>query len=300
MERKYIVYEHVSPDGKRYIGITSQKITTRWRHGNGYSKNKHFYRSIVKYGWEKFEHNILLTEMCEEMAKEKEKELIKKYNTTDPKYGYNVTRGGDTRQPCPNEVKEKIRNKNKGRVVSEETRKKISLAKTGVKRGPMSDTQKEKISKSLLGNKRAMGHHNYSVRVAMCDDDNNIIKIFEGSPLAAEELHCSNSGILIACKENSKTCGLENTKYGGTYAGYKWFYINENGDIINNNHGIKTNLRSKEIHQYDLQGNKIKEYKTIKSAAEANGISKNGLSNAMKGKKETAYQGFLWVNPNNL
>ena len=39
MEKKYVVYEHVSKDGKRYIGITSQILRKRWRNGEGYKNN---------------------------------------------------------------------------------------------------------------------------------------------------------------------------------------------------------------------------------------------------------------------
>lgn len=69
MDRKYTIYEHVSKDGKRYIGITSQKLRVRWRNGEGYVKNIHFYRSIQKYGWDNFQHNIIAENIDEENAK---------------------------------------------------------------------------------------------------------------------------------------------------------------------------------------------------------------------------------------
>ena len=295
MDRKYTVYEHVSKDGKRYIGITSQKVTVRWRHGNGYAKNIHFYRSIQKYGWESFEHNILAENINEEQAKTLEKELIKKYKTTDPKYGYNVTRGGDTRQPCPDYVRELISQKNKGKPKSEETKLKISKAKKGVKRGPMSKEQKEKISKSLIGNKRALGKHNNTKAVAMCDMSCNILKIYKSAVEAGQDNGFCNSGIGAACKENSRNNGLENTKYGGVYAGYKWFFVDNNGNIVNNNHGHKDNGRNSPLAQYDLQGNKLNEFGKFKDAESVPGISKNGLYWALKKRDTVVYKGFLWV-----
>ena len=78
MENRYIVYEHVSKDGKRYIGITMQDIRKRWRNGCGYKKNIHFYRAILKYGWDSFEHNILYSNISEEDAKRFERLLIEK------------------------------------------------------------------------------------------------------------------------------------------------------------------------------------------------------------------------------
>ena len=57
--REFTVYMHVSPNGKRYIGITSQEPKLRWAGGSGYSDNKHFKSAIDKYGWNNFEHIIV-------------------------------------------------------------------------------------------------------------------------------------------------------------------------------------------------------------------------------------------------
>ena len=79
--KTYIVYEHISPSGKRYIGITSNTPKRRWGvDGEGYSKQQKFYRAIQKYGWDNFEHNILYTNLTEEEASKKEQKLIKYYN----------------------------------------------------------------------------------------------------------------------------------------------------------------------------------------------------------------------------
>lgn len=295
MDRKYTVYEHVSEDGKRYIGITSQKLSVRWRHGNGYSKNKHFFRSIQKYGWDSFQHNVIAENVSEEEAKEIEIRLIKEYKTTDPKYGYNTTRGGDTRQPCPEEVKQKIREKNIGRKRSDETRKKLSEAAKKRDWGPLTDEHKKKISKSLMGNKRALGKHNNTKMVAMCDMNNEIIKTFISAVEAGKALNIDSSGISCACRENLNINGLGKTKYGGVYGGYKWFYLDKTMNIINNNTGRKINKRNSPILQCDLQRNVVNHFEKIKDAAAANGLSKNGLCFALKNKQEVSYKGFLWV-----
>lgn len=69
MSRIFTVYRHTAPNGKAYIGITSQKPATRWQNGRGYSQNKLFYRAINKYGWESFTHEILFTGLCIETGK---------------------------------------------------------------------------------------------------------------------------------------------------------------------------------------------------------------------------------------
>lgn len=264
MDRKYTIYEHVSKDGKRYIGITSQKLRVRWRNGEGYVKNIHFYRSIQKYGWDNFQHNIIAENIDEENAKKMEKELIKKYNTTNPLYGYNITDGGEARQPCPEHVKKILSEKLKGVKKSEETKKKMSEAAKKRKYGKLTEEHKKKISKSLIGNKRALGCNSNAKMIAMCDMNNNILKMFSGAKEAGEYLNCCSSGINYACRENMENKGLDKTKYGGIYCGYKWFYMDEDKKIINNNFGMKKNKRNTPIIQYTLTNEKIMEYDKMK------------------------------------
>ena len=90
----YSVYELLFPNNKRYIGITRQDPKKRWGHGSGYI-GQMVYNPIKKYGWDNITHNILFTNMTREEACQKEKELIKKYKTTDMRYGYNLGEGGD-------------------------------------------------------------------------------------------------------------------------------------------------------------------------------------------------------------
>lgn len=95
MERKYCVYEHVFPNGKKYIGMTCD-ANKRWNDGKGYTKGTQpkIERAIKKYGWENVEHNILVDEISKEEAERLEREYIAKYNTIAN--GYNATIGGNT------------------------------------------------------------------------------------------------------------------------------------------------------------------------------------------------------------
>ena len=109
---KYTVYAHInktpSKDGiyKKYIGITGKKPSYRWgKNGINYSnKNKnrehtYFYKAILKYGWDNFEHKILIHGLTKEQACLWEQKLIKYYNTNNPKFGYNSTDGGEGSVP---------------------------------------------------------------------------------------------------------------------------------------------------------------------------------------------------------
>ena len=76
----YIVYIHIAPNGKRYVGITSQSADSRWQNGKGYSSQILFYRAICKYGWNHFNHEIVATGLTKEDAILLEKKLIKQHN----------------------------------------------------------------------------------------------------------------------------------------------------------------------------------------------------------------------------
>lgn len=110
----YKVYKHTVPNGKVYIGITHQNVLSRWAGGFGYQTQIYFWRAIVKYGWINIKHEILYENLSKEDAQKKEIELIKKYNSQDYKYGYNIDMGSD-------------------HLASEDNRRKASEAKKGKK-----------------------------------------------------------------------------------------------------------------------------------------------------------------------
>lgn len=81
-DREYTVYMHISPNNKKYIGITCQSPQQRWGSNRvGYKSNSYFWNSIQKYGWSNFKHFIIKKGLTQEEASELEKELIKKYKT---------------------------------------------------------------------------------------------------------------------------------------------------------------------------------------------------------------------------
>lgn len=83
-------------NGKLYIGQTCRtKVEQRYgKNGNQYKKCPIFYNAIQKYGWDNFKHIILFDNLSKEMADILEKELIKKYKTTEIEFGYNLNNGG--------------------------------------------------------------------------------------------------------------------------------------------------------------------------------------------------------------
>lgn len=85
----YKIYLLTFPNGKVYVGITSQNEKDRWKNGNGYIENEIMYNDILKYGWVNIKKDILYKDLLFDEAREKEKELIILYKSHLKKHGYN-------------------------------------------------------------------------------------------------------------------------------------------------------------------------------------------------------------------
>jgi hypothetical protein len=96
-------------NNKLYIGETvKSNYEERFsEHRNKAEKgNNYFYKAIRKYGWDKFDKVILFQtdvldntpenkKLLNDIVNEKEIYYINKYKTSDHKFGYNLTNGGD-------------------------------------------------------------------------------------------------------------------------------------------------------------------------------------------------------------
>lgn len=163
--RTYRVYEHVFPNGKRYIGITSQTLASRFgANGAGYKKCPKMYKAIAKFGWENVKHNLLHDGLTKDEAEAKEIELIARFNTTVD--GYNIDHGGNTAGTHSEETKAKISLGNKGKIkppLSDSARAKISAANSGSKNHffgrHRTEDEKRAHSVFMAGNQYAKGMH---------------------------------------------------------------------------------------------------------------------------------------------
>lgn len=86
----YTVYMHTCPNGKRYVGMTSNTLTARFGYeGKGYTNNPPFWKDIKNFGWSNITHAVVASGLSKDDAAELEIALIHKYNTMDPEFGYN-------------------------------------------------------------------------------------------------------------------------------------------------------------------------------------------------------------------
>ena len=215
----YKVYMHISPSNKRYIGITkSNKPENRWgKQGQGYKHQVLFYRAIQKYGWDNFQHIIIADALTKEDACNMEKELICKYQTKNSKFGYNLTDGGEGTggysyteaqrkalsqrmmgHTTSEETRRKIGDANrialKGKHLSEETKRKLSIAQKG-KKHPHTAYQDKLQSERMKGTKLHLGYK------ATEESRKRMSDAHKGLPLTQKQLdnlhrlHQANKGV---------------------------------------------------------------------------------------------------------
>lgn len=152
----WTVYKHTTPSGKVYIGITQQLPKNRWLCGHGYKTNKHFYNAIKKYGWNSISHDVIAEFPTQADAEELERALIFEYKSYDKNFGYNKALGGhalskDSRKKIGDTRRERgITSWTLGKHLSEETKAKISKARTG-KHYSLSEEAKRNIAESKRG-----------------------------------------------------------------------------------------------------------------------------------------------------
>lgn len=229
-DRDYCVYRHTSPTGKVYIGVTRQKPEARWKNGNGYKYNAHFYSAILRYGWDNFKHEILSSGLTKEEAAEAEITFIRLNGSGDPSKGYNHATGGfnptpgvltrrklscsmksqfadglrtrvRTPEACArtsDTLKRRFASGELTRVISEEQRKKLSGAHKGK---TLSESHKEKIQT----NSRRKPVAQYR--------DGECVGVYPGVRAAGRETGIDYTSILKVLKGTKHTAG-----------GYAWRY----------------------------------------------------------------------------
>lgn len=97
----YLVYKVTNvQNDKIYIGITGHSFEHRWKQHLSDTAAKRndfvFHKALAKYGVDSFITEVVFTDLTKEEAREKERELIKQYDSFYLNgHGYNMTYGGE-------------------------------------------------------------------------------------------------------------------------------------------------------------------------------------------------------------
>lgn len=294
MESPYTVYVHTSPEGKRYVGITRKKVTSRWgRDGKGYKTCLYFWHAVVKYGWDNFQHEVLAENLTESEAKQREKDLIVAYKTRDSLFGYNLTDGGDGLCGWIPSVTTRAnmsashmgKKSNLGHKHTDAARAAMSAAKKGI---PKSAETKKKMSAAQMGNQKNLGHKaSESARANMRAAKNDARYTF-----GYKHNDATRAKMSAAQMGNHKALGHKHTTetraaMSASAKGRKASPATRAAMIA------AQRLAVKDVERLTNDGEVIGRYNSLVDAAEKTGIKKNNIWKVCSGKQVTA-GGFRW------
>ena len=207
-ENNYCVYKHTFPNNKVYIGITKQKPQNRWDNGKGYKHNNYIKNAINKYGWSNIEHKILFENLTKEEAEQKEIELIAFYKSNQKNFGYNIENGGHV-NCVSEETKKKLSIANKGKIISKETRQKMSKNNARIWLGKkLNDEIRKKMSESHIGKKGNNKSKALKTRKKIMCIETNII--YDSITIASSETKINSAHISDVCRGIRKSAGKIN------------------------------------------------------------------------------------------
>ena len=265
-DNTYCVYIHMNTiNNKAYIGQTIYGNDThlRWKNnGCGYLKRNSegkftqpaFANAIQKYGWDNFEHIIWANGLTLQEANYIEKLLIKLFDTTNPKYGYNLRSGGENS------------------TLSDETKKKISKSRKG---------------KYMGKNNPWYGKHpTEETRQKM--RDNHADFSGENSPNYGKTL--SDETRRKISENHADVSGKNNPNYGKHLSDETKYKISvaRKGKYVG-----KNNPHAKRVGQYNTYGEIIKIWDSIVEASNELGINRCCIGDCMRGRQKTA-GGYIW------
>lgn len=296
MESIYCVYVHTNKiNGKKYVGITSQKPNRRWGcNGDGY-KSQMFYKAIQKYGWDNFDHEILYTDLDKNTAGAIEMDLIERYKTNVPEYGYNLSIGGDYNGNVFMPVDQYSLN---GELLHSFASIKDACLATNANESSISSCCVGRIQSSFgyIWRRKGEPFDKYDTNITCTYDENG--NVHYGKPVnqysvygkyintypsirEADKFLNISSGVSDVCNKRSRTAG-----------GYVWRFTSE----CNGTEDIDVDMKyliDVPIIQYDLQYNKIAIYPSIAEASRKTGFSSRQIIKCCKNQKYN-YKDFIW------
>lgn len=260
------IYMYVNKiNNHKYIGKAKDFNRRHKQHLNG---NKLLIdKKIKEYGSENFDIVILAENIENRKIDEYEQFFIKRYNTlAKNKNGYNIAKGG-----------------NGGNLLEGKTEKEINQWKD-----KLSDVQKGKTLSEET--KKLIGKAN-SYKIIQYSKSGTLIKEWDSMMDIQRELGFSQSKICLVCQYyfNSKEFLEKNNNHARLSAyGYLWKYKIDNNDIKK-----YKDTRTKKISQYTKDGKFIKIWNSFKEINDELNIDRREIYNVCNEKRKSA-RGFVW------
>ena len=230
MKKNYYncIYMYINViNNRKYVGQAKDFNRRHKQHIRKSSNKTLIDKAFNKYGEENFKIIILKENLCSQcLLNLYEYYYIEKYNCLS-KENYNIASGGHNGNPFEGKtedemeiIKQKMRELNIGKTLSNETKAKIGNASMGRKhteesKRKISESQKGKIfsdeSRQKMSEKRKgkhKGKDNYNAKkVYQYNLDGNLIKIWDCAKQASEELNINQNCISKCCHNKIKTAG---------------------------------------------------------------------------------------------
>lgn len=287
-------------NNKIYIG---QSIKNNSNYlGSGYI----FKKAIKKYGKQNFKKEII--ETCDSIKELNKREIywINFYNSTDKNIGYNINEGGkNARQTKESKIKISLALKGKkskrlNYKHSEETLNKIKESKikngtygiSGMLNKQHTEETRNKISEKTIGRK-AWNKNLVGYQKGKCITKETRSKIsakLKGKTY--EQKYGKEKSELLKSQARERNLGKELSQNTKNKISISLKGISKNQEFKN----LISDLKSKPIFKYDLEGNFIKEYKSIK---EAKTEHKGDIIACLQGKQKTADK-YVWKYKNSI
>jgi hypothetical protein len=186
-----VIYMYLNKiNNKIYIGQTIHERRRYLSHRSFSNLGTHpeiyIDKAIHKYGFSNFDYGVMADvydpdkKVVEHELNELEKMYIEFYNTTDKKFGYNITKGGNGKL---------------GYKVSKETKEKISKMKKG----------KKFSAKAIKGMKKA--REKQYIKVAMYSREGKFIREFKSTLEASTTTGIHNGNICNCMNGKRPTAG---------------------------------------------------------------------------------------------
>lgn len=304
------LYVHVNKyNGKKYFGITNQSVKQRWQGGNGYNETQPlFHNAIKKYGWDMFDHIVVIKNLPRFLAYEFEKYFIALYRTNNSDFGYNISAGGiNSHTSNTTKQKQQMAAKNKQQVICLETKQIFNSYRHASKHFGVDMNAIKRCCKHPQKGYTSKGFHFMKLQEYQCSSPQTISKLLQTV--------CNYTGKPVICLETRKIyknqkqlkqlqiasdvgdcCRLQNKSSGGFHWLFLQDYLQKSEQQIQEilESPIENNFRKKAI--ICLETKQIFESATI--AAKVFGVGKScfkSVCNPLKNNKTVKGKHFLYV-----
>lgn len=265
-------------------------ITRRWNGcGADYEHCTNFFYAIRKFGWDNIKHEVLIDNLSKKKAEEYEQKYIEQYNSTNPSKGYNMTTGGFK---CKKTSKRKVVQYDiYGNIVAIYLNQNDASNSTNISQAIISRIclHKQRTSKDGYVFRYEGDPFNIdncetqqlNIPVIQIDENKNIINKYLCISDAAKIFGCHPSSIKSALNKNHRKC-----------CGYYWCTL-DIFETFSPCEKVKNRRIYKRVLQFDMQGNYITTYRSLREAGDIVGINHTQIGLVCKGERKQA-GGYIW------